>query len=424
LQDGGDFRRLAFVAAFFARRGALWLLRGHNPSVTEIPSPAAVSGPQGGRAFYRPELDALRLFAFLSVFAFHRMDYTDLYSHRAAWAFRLGTIGAFGVPVFFLLSAYLITELLLRERDRTGSVHVGAFYVRRILRIWPLYFAAFYGLAVLERFLPGVGARDPRAWLAFSLFSGNWYITFHDWINGPVDPLWSISVEEQFYILIPLIAALGGKRGLKWAAAVFLGASYATVLWYGLHPVKGDNAEWTNSLPHFQFFCGGMLLALLLHGREAPRLPAQALIAMAGAGATLWLMSMLVFHVQSWEPHATAMGAVLGWMAILGGCVMFFFAALGWGLVPRWIAYLGRISYGLYVFHCLFLWLFLQKLAWMAPRYGLGSWPGWLRSLGGVVLVLGCTVGTAALSFRFFERPFLRLKKRFTFVAAREEALG
>ena len=159
------------------------------------------------KRYYRPELDALRFFAFLAVFAFHRMDYVPTDPVRDRWVYRVGTVGAFGVPVFFLLSAFLITELLLRERTGTGAIHVRSFYLRRILRIWPLYFAVFFGLALLNHFVPGTGTDNPWAWLAFTCFSGNWYITARGWIAGSVDPLWSISVEEQFYLLVPVLAA-------------------------------------------------------------------------------------------------------------------------------------------------------------------------------------------------------------------------
>jgi peptidoglycan/LPS O-acetylase OafA/YrhL len=153
--------------------------------------------------FYRPELDALRFFAFLCVFFFHRVDYLpiDRTQHPLLWG--MSEAGAFGVPVFFLLSSFLIVELLLRERAATGSVHIKSFYARRILRIWPLYFAACYGLIILGRFLPNVGPKDPRAWLAFTFFAGNWYILRHGWIASAFDPLWSIAIEEQFYITVP-----------------------------------------------------------------------------------------------------------------------------------------------------------------------------------------------------------------------------
>ncbi len=114
-------------------------------------------------SYYRPELDALRFFAFLCVFSFHRMDYVPTDPVRNHWLYLIGNVGPFGVPVFFLLSAFLITELLLREREKPGRIHIRAFYVRRMLRIWPLYFVAFFGLALLNHFVAGVGTGDPLA---------------------------------------------------------------------------------------------------------------------------------------------------------------------------------------------------------------------------------------------------------------------
>ena len=101
--------------------------------------------------YYRPELDALRFFAFLSVFTVHRMDHLPIDPSRHFWLHNICLLGNFGVPVFFLLSAFLITELLMREKDRLETIHILPFYARRALRIWPLYFAAFYGLVLLMR---------------------------------------------------------------------------------------------------------------------------------------------------------------------------------------------------------------------------------------------------------------------------------
>jgi peptidoglycan/LPS O-acetylase OafA/YrhL len=377
-------------------------------------------GRRGQGAYYRPELDALRFFAFLCVFAFHRMDYVP---PNSVWAFRIGTIGAFGVPVFFLLSAFLITELLWRERERTGRVHVGAFYMRRILRIWPLYFVAFFGLALLNHFVPGTGSDDWRAWLAFTFFAGNWYVTFHGWIAGAVDPLWSISVEEQFYIVIPVMLAWGGRRALLYASSALLVVAYVVVLFYALHPTTGDNGEWTNSFVQFQFFCAGTLLALLLRERVV-RLPMAVRVAGFAVGAGLWMLAMVRFHVQSWEPHPTPAGAVAGWLLVLAGTLCLFLSALGvpsrW--VPRWLAYLGRISYGLYVFHSLVFFLVFDKgFRFLRPRLTGTRIPAAVWSDLGVAVVLALSVLAAHLSFKYFERPFLRLKERFTFIASREE---
>src|SRR5579863_4606045 len=89
-----------------------------------------------GQRFYLPELDVLRFFAFLAVFLFHAPPL----GHRGhSFVDDLATIGIFGVDLFFALSAYLITRLLLREREATGRIDIKSFYIRRLLRIWPLY---------------------------------------------------------------------------------------------------------------------------------------------------------------------------------------------------------------------------------------------------------------------------------------------
>jgi peptidoglycan/LPS O-acetylase OafA/YrhL len=350
------------------------------------------------------------------------MDYVTLDPARDPWLFRFSTVGAFGVPVFFLLSAFLITELLMRERETIGAVHVKAFYIRRILRIWPLYFAAFFGLAVLNRFLPGVGPTTRSSWLAFSLFAGNWYIVRHGWIAGPVDPLWSISVEEQFYIVIPLVIAFAGRRAVRIVSYILLAVAYLVIVRYALHPTTGDNGEWTDSFVHFQFFCAGTLLAFHLHGR-LPLLSALARLSGFALGFACWFLS-LHLGVQSWEPYAGVAESIFGWVLMLLGATLFFLSALGMPerYVPRWLAYLGRISYGLYIFHSLILYLVFKKGgAWLTKGVSVLHLPAELRASVGTAIVLAATVVIAHLSFKFFERPFLRLKERFTFVQAREE---
>jgi len=385
-------------------------------------------GPTNGtsnvpaKRYYRPELDALRFFAFLAVFAFHRMDYVPTDPVQDLWTFRIGTVGAFGVPVFFLLSAFLITELLLRERTATGRIHVRSFYIRRILRIWPLYFAVFYGLALLNHFVPGTGTDNPLAWLAFTFFSGNWYITLRGWIAGAVDPLWSISVEEQFYLVIPLLASVGGRKALAIASWALLVVAYVTVLLYGMHRSPGDHGEWTNSFVHFQFFSAGTLIALILRGRLINlSLPIRALGILAGIAC--WFAAMIGFRVQSWNPQPTAFGSVAGWLLVLAGTVLLFLSTLGLAerYVPAWLAYFGRISYGLYLFHSLVFFLVFEKakpvLNQLAALLHLNLI---LRNALGTVLVLGLSLIVAHLSYRYFEAFFLSMKRKFTFVPARD----
>ncbi|MVZ98060.1 acyltransferase [Sphingorhabdus sp. IMCC26285] len=368
--------------------------------------------------YYRPELDALRFFAFLLTFFWHRMAHTGADPTNDMWAWRLGTMGAFGLPIFFLLSAFLITELLLRERDIRGTVDVRAFYVRRILRIWPLYFATLLFLVILDVFVPGVGTQDVLAWIAFSLFAGNWYVTINGWIAAPIDPLWSISVEEQFYLIAPVVIAMGGRRMLMVMAAIMLVGSYLTIGIYAWDRPPGDQGEWTNSFFQFQFFAAGVILAALLRGR-LPKFSMVVRICFVFSGFASWLLAVSVFEVRSWDPQPSFSGAFIGWFLVLCGTVMLFISSLGipGTIIPEWMRHLGRISFGLYLVHSLLFVLIFDKAM---PFLELSSKHGVVNATAtGLVLVL-CVL-FAHLSFKYFERPIIAYKSKFTYVRARED---
>src|SRR6185437_12176413 len=133
--------------------------------------------------YYRPELDALRFFAFLAVLIHHGPE--------------TPRIGGFGLSMFFMLSAYLITELLTREREQTGTISWRLFFIRRSLRIWPLYFAVVFLLA------------DHRAWLVLVLFIANWSQADPGRLAAP---LWSLSIEEQFYLFWPPVMKFRAEK--------------------------------------------------------------------------------------------------------------------------------------------------------------------------------------------------------------------
>lgn len=177
--------------------------------------------------FYLPELDVLRFFAFSAVFAFHASALLRVASPRLKNIFNTGF---FGVDLFFTLSAYLITQLLLRERIRNGTIDVKSFYVRRALRIWPLYFF-FLFLA----YLPSLRSPFSRIlkidFLSYCFFVGNFAemfaadFNFTWWVH-----LWSVSVEEQFYLVWPWAVRKVSASGLTWIAGALFVISALTRL--------------------------------------------------------------------------------------------------------------------------------------------------------------------------------------------------
>ena len=382
--------------------------------------------------FYRPELDVLRFFAFLSVFLYHGLPAFDLARHSglvarlALYETRIRDAGRSGVCLFFLLSAYLITELLLREQRSTGDVHVKSFYSRRILRIWPLYFA-FLFLGVALSFLVPSYWLEAKAIVAFLFLGGNWYVSgrMARLSDNPIWPLWSVSVEEQFYILWPWIAKLGGERWIRIVSLVLLPASFATL--YGLAragPLAATSAH-ANSLVQFQFFALGALLAILLRGRTL-RLSLASRIAMFAAGGASWLAANFVCHVDFVGAIPSPGRWVAGYALVTVGCLLFLSSSLG--ASPQWLPkpliYLGKISYGLYVFHMLvfnlvgpLLWPSESHRAALQTPWGMVFLSAW--ALVVLLVALGGTIALAALSYRFLERPFLSMKERFTFIRSR-----
>ena len=125
---------------------------------------------QAAPRFYRPELDALRFFAFLAVYVCHSIPNSSVgesaYTEGAGWVRLLAVIkdaGNFGVCLFFMLSAFLITELLRRELEAYRRIHVGAFYLRRVLRIWPLYFGVTIAYVLGGHYFPAMRMEPSRA---------------------------------------------------------------------------------------------------------------------------------------------------------------------------------------------------------------------------------------------------------------------
>jgi peptidoglycan/LPS O-acetylase OafA/YrhL len=343
---------------------------------------------QGGTRRYEPGLDGLRALAVAAVLAFHDGRLRG---------------GFLGVSTFFTLSGFLITGLLLAEWRVRGRVSLGDFYARRIRRLLPaavigVVLAAAVALrlhdAQTSRAFPfdGLAALANVANWRF-LTSGQSYTALFS-APSPLQHYWSLAVEEQFYLVlapltVALLALLRGRRGALLAVFATIGAaSFADAWIVSAHNL--DRAYYGTDTRALEFIVGA-LLAIALADRRLGRRPSRA-IAIAGPVA-LAAMVWANVHAQVTD-HALYHGGLLAYAAA-GGVVLLAVRERG---ILRWfcslapLRALGRISYGVYVYHWpIFLWLTAQRTG--------------LDPLALTAVRLAVTLGVATLSFWFLELP-------------------
>ncbi|MBX3463913.1 MAG: acyltransferase [Planctomycetes bacterium] len=361
-------------------------------------------------------LDGLRAMSVLAVLLYH---FEPL---PWGWLRPVQQAGFFGVDVFFVLSGFLITTLLLREPPRPVAVALKAFYARRTLRILPLFYAAC-GLYAAAAWLRGA-----EAWPLYRDFLPALLLHWSDvHLAAAPEPFpyfghsWSLAVEEKFYLLWPLAVlargrALGAAIAVTavvavtiWRAALALGepASMALEgrLWYGFD-VRLDSLMW------------GCLLAYALHRPGSfARVSGWLRRPWVGAAALVGFVGLALDAVLG-ENHGLRLcvrySLTPGLLAVLVGIVVLGPAASGLAWL-RWrpLVYVGRISYGLYVLHP----LAFAAVRIVARRFGVdgdgGGGDGVLGIGGRFVACVGLSVLVCAASFRWFEGPLLRWKQRF-----------
>jgi peptidoglycan/LPS O-acetylase OafA/YrhL len=398
------------------------LTAGLPPRIAAQTAPTAV--PKVA-TFYRPELDVLRFIAFLSVFVCHGLPFNEPQQVQASTKFLWRSLqgireaGNFGVCLFFVLSSYLITELLRREYVQTKTVHLKAFYVRRSLRIWPLYFSVLLISVIAGPFVPFFHL-EWRQLIAYILFVGNWYILANVGVASALSWLWSISVEEQFYIVWPTMAKIGGTRSIAIGSLICFPLSLIAIAIAVKYQQHLEVTIWFNSIVQFQFFAVGALLAICLAGR-VPRLSMILRIISFAAGFVCWVTASTAFLIKDPRPAHSLASMIIGYELVAAGCLCIFLSLLGASVkhVPGYVIYLGKISYGLYVFHAIALasTTFVRKL--LEHGDSLHSANALSLFLADRVVGLAITIALAAVSYKYLETPWLRLKRRFTFIESR-----
>ncbi len=375
---------------------------------------AAKMSPMSKQKVYFPNLNGLRFLAAALVLVYH-IEQMKWISHLGnAWETwpAIPLVGKLGVILFFVLSGFLITYLLLAEETRMGKINIRDFYMRRVLRIWPLYFLIlFVGLAVMPNLglLPFptlesdlVQERLPLILLLYVFFLGNLVIPVMG-IVPYVSHLWSIGTEEQFYLLWPVLVSrvkehkmrlMFGVIGLYFAVKAVLFSPLAVYL-----PKLNTLRGFWEAFPISCMAIGGVYAVLLF--RKSPKLA--------------WVMRRDVFWVSTvLVSGMIAAGVVVPFVhyefyAVFFGIIILNLSgnpALGTPLENPLMNYLGKISYGLYMYHPLAIMVVLTVLV----RLGIQSD---LILYGGSLLL---TIVIAGLSYRYFEAYFLRFKARFAHI--------
>jgi peptidoglycan/LPS O-acetylase OafA/YrhL len=355
---------------------------------------------------YFPGLNALRVYAALSVVIAHTSDnFGEMRAQPAHYALLDAIVldSQSAVNLFFVLSGFLITYLLLHEQSRTGTIAVSRFYIRRILRIWPLYYLiVFLGLVVLPILLGPTYALShfPIHKTAFIL------LLMPNFVGalGPLTHLWSIGLEEQFYIAWPWVLRSADRLVRVSLGIVIVKIAIAPVI----AAFQVDSIKILFLGLRFECMAIGALGAYLYFRRHwSLRWIYSPLVQGCGLAAVVFLA---VINIP-----VTLLGNLITSVVFTVLILNVTTNTRSWiRLENRMLNALGRISYGVYMYHYPLLYAVIFTLN------AVGIQEGDLYAL----ILYGTTVGgtllLAAISYRWFELPFLRLKSRFAIIQTKQ----
>jgi peptidoglycan/LPS O-acetylase OafA/YrhL len=357
-----------------------------------------------------PGLNGVRFIAALLVIVDHTELFKSYLGFPTLWANSYSAyLGAFGVSIFFVLSGFLITYLLLEEQQE-APIRIRHFYLRRILRIWPLYYLilvlGFFVIPYLDFFQVPQYSRDMgdslHRLLLFVGLAAN--VAF---VYLPTVPfanvLWSVAVEEQFYLFWPHVVRI--KRSLLWIMLGLL-AAYLSVKFYA-GSVDRQFELLVIRTRFSSMIIGGIGAYLLFHQKAVIQL-------LYHRGVQVGLLVLFVcmgldwinFYSMTWMQDELISLVVCGLILNIATNPRALIS-----LENRVFAYLGKLSYGLYVYHLFVVVLVLKGLPVIVDLQALPTWIGYPLTLGAILFL---TTGISHLSYRYFESYFLRKKVLFS----------
>lgn len=347
---------------------------------------------------YRPALDGLRGVAILSVIAAHS-------NLASGWA------GDIGVDIFFVLSGFLITSLLIEEWDKFHSISLRRFYARRVLRLLPALIVMISAFVIWHCVTnPSVAGRTASDGMIALFYSTNWALALG--FRQPVHVFahtWTLSLEEQFYLWWPIVLILLLRRCgsrpslLRWIVlGMFLLLVERVLIAAGL-PRGGNNWLYYATDARADTLLVGCVAAVLLCSNliSWSRKFGSALKYLAWLIGIPGLLLVSVCAGASLEFFAIGMHITTGLLAalVLMEVVLAERGAMAWILSRRWLVAIGKVSYGLYLWH-------YAVFSEVQSR----KWPFQYE----IIVEVGLTAFATALSFYAIERPALKLKSRFS----------
>jgi peptidoglycan/LPS O-acetylase OafA/YrhL len=363
-------------------------------------------------------LDGVRGLAILAVMCLHARVQPFPLPPVIRAAFDLGWSG---VDLFFVLSGFLITGILLDSRQCTN--YFRSFYARRVLRIFPLYYG-FLFLALLA--FPYVVPKDftparSDGWLCVGYLM-NWYGLARHWHHHILGHFWSLCVEEQFYLVWPLVVWMVGTR---WLLHFVIALELAVLggRWWWVWHHGASQAVTTATISRMDGLLLGAAAALLMRRFWRTRWSIKPLPSIAA----LFLSAFVVGYFRLHHTQRLLFDESVGYAMLAVGFAAFVLYSAGTDGEPSWqqaglcwrpLVLFGKYSYGIYVFHYP-LFYFLDELSGrLPPAFHQSLWFGYFF----MAFKFAVAFGVASLSYNFFEKRFLALKDRFAPVYPEETA--